>query len=687
MRLILLILFSIILTTDSTHSQWTQCNNHLGRGVEKLKEIDNVIYAFSVDELYYSIDNAETWSKTNFIIECDIYDIHKSNGYLFLATSKGIYRSSNSGLTWSDRSFGLNGGARALESVGNYLFCIQNSSGSDLYVSTNNGDSWNVTPSNVKGASSRPYESFNRKGDNLYMLTENRIYTWNQTQFVECFPSNGLTYSDKVKSFATDGKLQIYNISGKIYRSIDGGKSRTQIKDCSFWAEVEFKDSLLYLYDNGIYTSSNYGETWKSITNKLDNQSGYKRYFLMGNDAVIVSSSSGVLKSDTKNQNSWASKNKGLSKFGIDMVSKVGDDLYISNIPNNSLDEGIGLQRSRDGGNSWSKLENGFLGKGKFSFVSNSNGILYTGNSSGLFRSNDNGENWTNIYSESSVKEFIANEENIYIVTDSRILESKDKGNSWITLYESRDIYSLVVVNNNLIACGYNGILVSKDKGVSWNHVLKTYKIKALHVYNSIVFAGGTTLFNSADFGLTWTIVKDNLPSINDIENFGSTLYLATDRGILKSMTNGSTWEYFNQGFSELASNPCSIFNNDSSVYKLVSISDNIYAATASSFVISRKIEKDDVSSIITQEDHVNFSVYPNPTFKNATIGVKVFSEADYITRIEVTDLIGNVRLQKFFDSDVLEAILELNELATSVYFIKIFTEKNLYTEKLLISN
>ena len=222
--------------------------------------------------------------------------------------------------------------------------------------------------------------------------------------------------------------------------------------------------------------------------------------------------------------------------------------------------------------------------------------------------------------------------------------------------------------------------------GVSWTHTLKNNNILTLHIYNSNVFAGGSKLFNSKDFGMTWTQNGKDYPLINDIDNIGPILYLATSRGILKSKTNGFTWEYFNQGFSELTGNPCSIFNIDSSVYQLVSISDKIYAATASSFIITRKIEKEDVTSIVIQEDNIKFSVYPNPTLNNATIVVKVYSEADYVTRIEVTDLIGNLRLQKLFDSNVSEITLEVNELDASIYFLKIFTTKNMYSQKLIIS-
>ena len=684
MKSIILILLSIILSINLTFAQWTQCNSPFGKTIDKLKKIDNTIYVLSDNELFSSTDNAETWVRSKFQIKCDIYDIHKSNGYLFIATVDGVFRSSNNGETWSDRSFGLGRYIRSLESEGNILFCLQGQirDRCDLYVSTNNGDSWTQATSDL-GTPYLDYIGFSRLGSTLYLNTGSRVYLWNGTKFSDS-PSKNV--SGDLKSFATDGRVSIFNIDGYIYRSIDGGKNRTPIKDCNPWAEIEFKDTLLYLYDNGIFTSNNYGETWKSITSILDNLSNPKKYYLFGTDEIIGSSISGIYSTKLNETGNWVYKNAGLSNSKVDMIDKVEDDLYISNSPNSSFDEGIGLLRSSDGGNSWNKLDNGFQGKGKFNFVLKASGRLYTGNGYGLFRSIDNGEYWTNIYSESIVKKCISQDGNLYIVTGRGIAKSKDQGDSWTSIFENRDINSLVVVNNNLIACGLYGIYVSTDMGVSWTHVLKNNNILALHVYNSKMFAGGSKLFNSEDFGMNWTQIGNDYPSINDIDNIGPILYMATSRGILKSKTNGFTWEYYNQGFSELTANPCDIFGMDSAVFQIVSISDEIYAATSSKFVISRKIDKEDVTSIVIQEDNINFSVYPNPTFNNATIGVKVFSEVDYITRIEVTDLLGNLRLQKLFDSNVSETTLEVNELDASIYFLKIFTTKNMYSQKLIIS-
>lgn len=683
MRLIILILLSVILTSHSTYSQWKQLNNPFGKGIDKLKKIDNTIYVLSGDEIYCSVDNAETWTRPNFQIKCDIYDIHKSNGYLYIATADGVFRSSNNGQSWSDRSFGLNRYIRALESEGNTLFCIQGQLSDRLYISTNNGDSWTETTSDFRGNSYGYYEGFSRLGSKLYLTTGSRVYLWSETKFSD---SPNKNISGNLKSFATNGRVSIYNIDGNLYRSIDGGKNRTLIKACNSWSEIDFKDSLLYLYDNGIFTSNNYGESWKSITSILDNRSDTKKYYPLGTDEIIGSCKSGIYTTKLNYTDRWIYKNVGLSDSKINMIDKVGDDIYISSPAYNLYDEGIGLLRSNDRGKSWIKLENGFQGKGEFNFVLKTSGRLYTGNSSGLFRSNDNGEYWTNIYSESFVKKCIAQDENLYIVTGRGIAKSKDQGDSWTSIFENRDISSLVVVNNKLIACGLYGIYVSTDMGVSWTHVLKNNNILALHIYNSKIFAGGSKLFHSVDFGMTWTQIGNDYPSINDIDNIGPILYMATSRGIIKSKTDGFTWEYFNQGFSELTANPCDIFSLDSAVFQIVSISDEIYAATSSKFVISRKIDKEDVTSLDKHDEHRNYFVYPNPTTNNTTVGVRLNSEKDKVLSIQVTDLFGVLRINKYFDLDATETMFELNGLEASVYFLKIYTEKNMYTEKIIIS-
>jgi photosystem II stability/assembly factor-like uncharacterized protein len=693
MKLSYLLFLLLLMMTNSVSSQWTQCNNQFGKSISKMKLINGVIYVISDNELAMSTDNATTWLKPNFEIKCDINDIHKSNGYLFLATNNGMYRSSNGGITWNDRSFGLEGKVLSVESEGSYLFCISGNY-KELFISTNNGDSWDQASSSIKDQSPSPFTGFRRVGSNLLLQSYSgyeRVNIWNGVKFTRVLNIDSKLLG--VYSFATDGRVNIYNSGSGIYRSINDGKSITLIRSGYSKGDVEYKDSLLYVYDRAILTSSNYGESWTNITGNLND---YILDYIYIEDSVVVSTKSGIFKSKLKDTNSWSGSNNGLSSMEVNMISNVGNDLYISSSPTSSLDKGLGMLKSIDMGQSWSKIENGFQGEGRFQFVSESDGNLYAGNDFGLFRSQNNGLDWTNIYSGTTVKQLVKISGLLYCVTGKGVIKSSDQGESWSTIYTRQGLNFLTNSRSNLIIGTQDGFVTSSDNGTSWNMVTTNSSVNVVFTLKSnesIVYAGGSKLYRSEDSGLSWVQIIDSIFvksqfTIYDIENTGNTIFLATSHGVIKNNLTTNTWEFYNQGFDLIPSyQNCdrSNFTKDNQVYGLVLISDRLYAATKY-FVLSRKIESSEVTSI-NIDDNSKLIVSPNPISVNSSLMIRFKSETPKIRKIELSDIMGKVYLNNHYYLNDSEATFVINGLVPSVYILRIFTDNNIYTEKLIINN
>ncbi len=115
---------SYIGVSSNSGQTWTQISNQpFSSNAIMVKHINNVVYVFTKNgNIYRSIDNAVTWTLySTFPITTtpSIYlndAILNSNGEWWISIDQnGVFRSTNSGLTWTNESIGISGGT-------NYLF-------------------------------------------------------------------------------------------------------------------------------------------------------------------------------------------------------------------------------------------------------------------------------------------------------------------------------------------------------------------------------------------------------------------------------------------------------------------------------------------------------------------------------------------------------------------------------------
>ncbi len=173
--------------------------------------------------------------------------------------------------------------------------------------------------------------------------------------------------------------------------------------------------------------------------------------------------------------------------------------------------------------------------------VHDANGNLFAGTDGGLFKSTDNGDNWT--------------------------LKSGDIGYSYI--------YSMAVSPNGTIFAGtfYNKIFRSTDEGNSWTQIGSNvyYIIDAMAVKpDGTVFAGieesdgssGGTVYRSTNNGDSWTEVNSGLPDAAvwqiRIDDNGS-VFIAEIYGIFRSTNNGTSWTQLTNGISITVASDISI--------------------------------------------------------------------------------------------------------------------------------
>ena len=197
---------------------------------------------------------------------------------------------------------------------------------------------------------------------------------------------------------------------------------------------------------------------------------------------------------------------------------------------------------------------NGPFGGTIFTLLSTNDGSLFAG-STDLFRSTDNGENWTRIYlGHNDVRSLVVNKKgDIFAGTfGAGVYKSTDNGENWEPMNAGLDvmeIHSLAVDSKDNLFAGtyFGGVFKSDNNGESWSYTGLTERVYSLAVNSSdYIFAGthGGGLYRSSDGGSSWMSLFDMFPSpiiyslIIDAEG---NLLVGAD-GIYRSTDNGDTW-------------------------------------------------------------------------------------------------------------------------------------------------
>ena len=376
---------------------------------------------------------------------------------------------------------------------------IVSAGGGGVYISTNNGASWE--PSN-EGLPLHPHVyRIASHGDNVY--------------------------------------ISLYQ--GGVYRSVDKG---------STWSPANNGADRLTFYslftngqeiyagsaDGKLYYSADYGANWSEKNNGLPGNSisGFVSY----NSKMYVGTADGLFES-VDNGNIWNAINiPGLSPNGIQSMTEYNGVFYVTNDGQMFV--------SNDNLASWILTPLG--GGSTLTNLVGYEGVVYTTNSFGrYYYSSDNGVNWTmgqNTQTDSSANNILLSNDKLFMLTSEGIFESVDYGSTWA--FNSKGIkahnISALAANDTYLFTGTseNGIFRSSDSGATWTLIgisstdLNSKSINDIIVIDNTIFAATSAgIYTSNDNGDNWVIKLD--PGVNK-----STSGLDYDNGILATIIGGA---------------------------------------------------------------------------------------------------------------------------------------------------
>lgn len=278
-----------------------------------------------------------------------------------------------------------------------------------------------------------------------------------------------------------------------VYRSTDNGDNWIQInnglKYDSFGklgthaVAIDSNQNIFISVDNEVYRSTDNGDNWTKIKSGLiaDIAINSIGHIFLGAAAEEVN-----IYHSTNNGASWTNINNGLN-------SDV-DHLAINSRGHIFAGCYDGIYRSTDNGDNWAKLINFYDEDAANSIAGpiaiNSNGHIFTqissqgrvyGEGDGVYRSTNNGDNWTRIikHNGSQIKNFggatviaFGKSGHIYIGTRDGLYRSRDNRNNWTQLSRGLNpndtgyrVDALVINSKGYIFAGFPDGIYRSSRG------------------------------------------------------------------------------------------------------------------------------------------------------------------------------------------------------------------------------
>jgi hypothetical protein len=241
-----------------------------------------------------------------------------NGGNIFAGTSgSGVFLTTNNGTSWTAVNTGLtNRNVYALTVNGGNLFAGTNGGG--VFLTTNNGTSWTavntgLTNLYVNGLSANGGNVFAGTNGGGVFLTTNNGTSWIRV-------SNGLT-NGTILSLAVNG--------GNVFAGTNGGGVFLTTNNGTSWTPVNNGLSNLYVYSlmanggnvfagtngGGVFLTTNNGTSWTAVNNGLTLTNVPILALMASGGNVFAGIASGGIFLTTNNGTNWIDFNTGLTGF------------------------------------------------------------------------------------------------------------------------------------------------------------------------------------------------------------------------------------------------------------------------------------------------------------------------------------------------------------------------------------
>ncbi|HMA64406.1 MAG: WD40/YVTN/BNR-like repeat-containing protein [Fibrobacterota bacterium] len=399
-------------------------NGHTWKNTEQLMTtsglwvFENTLFAGGSFGLTRSEDNGKTWDTV--FTDHDPQSFITIDTILMVATENGILRSADRGVTWDHFGTGLPNDKASISDFAVASGKIFAASPQGVYISTDKGANWTLFR---KGLSNQRVVSIAVNGSAIFAGTLRGVFrsedggaSWEEVnRGMTDVTVNDLVVSDDLIAAGCDGGIALSYDKGKNWRWAD-------IDTAMYVLSLVKKDDLLLAgtVGSGLFRSIDNGKHWNRVDSTPGRfaalSPGNGVFFCTLNDHLCYSSDSG---------RSWTPKwdDNTVAAFVIN-----GDSIILGTWE--------GLWRSPDNGATWEKRDSvSFVNYGLPGEFLKVGATLYSAGCHGIYRSNDNGEHWTDINAglgDSDIQSITAHGTTLFISTNEHgVYMSTNNGEGW----------------------------------------------------------------------------------------------------------------------------------------------------------------------------------------------------------------------------------------------------------------
>ena len=352
-----------------------------------------------------------------------------------------------------------------------------------------------------------------------------------------------------------------------------------------------------------------------------------------------------------------------------------------------------GVFRSSDSGLTWDTVNSGLVNKNVKAITAQ--GIyIFAATDSGLFRSTNNGDNWSSITNYRKLVYHLAcNDQFIFAGTILGIYRSSDHGITWDSINNGlpRQLYGLpayisaISISTNYIYTGISSwgipqIYKTSNYGNNWypitNSGTDSTEVYSLESRDSIILCGtGSGVYISRNSGINWRKIPEVNPNIGlfglSIINDQNIIVAPYGTGVHVSTNGGLNWVFKNEGINPGEYNSCALYSTGNFTF-LGTRPFEYYLPAVFRRNTSQLIPVIDDNTLVPKDTKL-FQNYPNP-FNNQT-RIKFAIPRSSEVRISVFDILGKERdviLDGIYQAGKYEVNYSPKELSSGIYFYRL---------------
>ena len=595
----------------------------------------------------YSIYYTPRWLQDIFINNNGIYVGEYCNGYY---PNAGLWYTSNNGANWvklSDATLGTNYVYITKVVVsGNNIFVTGDNSVYQSFKSTNHGLNWTSAP--------LPAPLINdlvlTPGGTLLASSQTSAQIYRSTNFGSNWQTITSPGTGPQRFSITGSTIYLGSSQGIVAKSTDDGVNWTTVSTFPQQCNLAFSpggSNLLAATAWGTYYSSNNGTSWTRLYFPLNyfsvNPSGvYVNSLSINGNTLYAGTPSGLFKSTNSGTN-WT--HIGPDHWVANAVYNDGTNLYVGvdSLTPNGFIFGSGLYVTTNDGVNWTKA---MVPSSSLSFITKFGTVMFaSGVSSFLYRSTDNGYNWSQV--SSGVSGLASSGTALFGIQGSNsVIRSTNNGLNWSNVMFNSTLSAIGGTTGNIyVSSQSNGLQRSTNNGISW-------LLTGFYMPTSVILA-------------------DN----NNIVTGGS-----SNVGVHFSSDYGVNWFPRNDGFGS---------NLPYNVYQFILSNNTLYAVT------TPYIWKRPYNEVITGVTKLNntlpvkyqlYQNYPNPFNPKTKIKFDLVKSSN--VKLEIYDINGRhikTLVNSLLQSGTYETEFDATALPSGIYFYKLITDGFEKTNKMML--